>query len=256
MAEHDRRFYGLEVDWQTEVLVTSGATEALADCFLGLLEPGDEVVLLEPLYDSYLPIIERAGAVPCLVRLEPPEWRLPRRALEAAFTAKTKLLVLNSPLNPIGKVFDEAELSFLARLLQAHDAYVICDEVYEHLVFDGSSHVPLLTLPGMRDRCLRIGSAGKTFSATGWKVGWVTGSAPLIEAVDRGTSSSPSPRPPICRRRWPSGSDRTTAISAAWRSRSRVSATASRRGSPPPASGCCPAPAPTFSSPTSKPSGA
>ena len=185
VAEHDRRFYGLEVDWQTEVLVTSGATEALADCFLGLLEPGDEVVLLEPLYDSYLPIIERAGAVPCLVRLEPPEWRLPRRALEAAFTAKTKLLVLNSPLNPIGKVFDEAELSFLARLLEAHDAYAVCDEVYEHLVFDGSSHVPLLTLPGMRDRCLRIGSAGKTFSATGWKVGWVTGAAPLIEAVAR-----------------------------------------------------------------------
>jgi aspartate/methionine/tyrosine aminotransferase len=172
------------VDWETEVLVTSGATEALADCFFGLLEPGDEVVLIEPLYDSYLPIIERAGAVPRLVRLQPPEWELPRETLAATFGPDTKLLVLNSPLNPAGKVFDERELSFLAQLLHAHDAYVVCDEVYEHLVF-GRKHIPLMTMPGMRDRCLRIGSAGKTFSATGWKVGYVTASPPLIDAVAR-----------------------------------------------------------------------
>ena len=183
VADHDRRFYGLDVDWQTEVLVTSGATEALVDCFLGLIEPGDEVVLLEPLYDSYLPMIERAGGVPSLVRLEPPDWRLPRRALEAAFSSRTKLVVVNSPMNPLGKVFDESELSFLARLLEDCDAYAVCDEVYEHLVFDGQSHKPLMTLPGMRQRCLRIGSAGKTFSATGWKVGYVTGAPALIDAV-------------------------------------------------------------------------
>ena len=174
---------------QTEALVTSGATEALAACFFGVLEPGDEAVLMEPLYDSYLPIIERAGAIPRLVRLTPPDWHLPREALAAAFSPRTKLLVLNSPLNPAGKVFDDEELSFIAGLLERHDAYAVCDEVYEHLVFDGRPHRPLMTLPGMRQRCLRIGSAGKTFSATGWKVGYVTGAPPLIDAV--------GPRPPV-----------------------------------------------------------
>ena len=185
IAEHDRRFYGLAIDPQAEALVTSGATEALAACFFGVLEPGDEAVLMEPLYDSYLPIIERAGAIPHLVRLTPPDWQLPREALAAAFSPRTKLLVLNSPLNPAGKIFDDEELSFIAGLLERHDAYAVCDEVYEHLVFDGRAHRPLMTLPGMRQRCLRIGSAGKTFSATGWKVGYVTGSPPLIDAVAR-----------------------------------------------------------------------
>jgi N-succinyldiaminopimelate aminotransferase len=185
VAQHNERFYGLDVDWQTEVLVTSGATEALADCFFGLVEPGDEVVLIEPLYDSYLPIVERAGARPRLVRLQPPDWRLPREELRSAFSHETKLLVVNSPLNPAGKVFDRDELSFLADLLETYDAYAVCDEVYEHLVFDGRAHTPLMALPGMRARCLRIGSAGKTFSATGWKVGYVTGAAPLVDAVAR-----------------------------------------------------------------------
>ncbi len=183
VAEHNRRFYGLEVDWSTEVMVTSGATEALADCFLGLIEPGDEVVLIEPLYDSYLPMVRRAGGVPKLVRIEPPDWTLPRAALEQAFTAKTKLLVLNSPHNPAGKVFDTDELAFIAGLVRDYDAYAVCDEVYEHLVFDGRAHVPLMLFPGMRDRCLRIGSAGKTFSATGWKVGYVTAAPALLTAV-------------------------------------------------------------------------
>ncbi len=183
VAEHNLRFYGLEVDWRTEVMVTSGATEALADCFLGLIEPGDEVVLIEPLYDSYLPMVRRAGGVPKLVRIEPPDWTLPRAALAAAFSARTKLIVLNSPHNPAGKVFDADELAFIAGLVRDHDAYAVCDEVYEHLVFDGRAHVPLMTLPGMRERCLRIGSAGKTFSATGWKVGYVTAAPALLAAV-------------------------------------------------------------------------
>jgi aspartate/methionine/tyrosine aminotransferase len=167
VAAHDRRFYGLDVDWQAEVLVTSGATEALMDCFLGLLEVGDEVVLLEPAYDTYAPVIRRLGAIPRPVRLSPPAWSLPREALEAAFSPRTKLLVLNSPMNPTGKVFAREELAVLAELVQRHDALAVCDEVYEHLTFGDARHVPLMTLPGMRERTVRIGSAGKTFSITG-----------------------------------------------------------------------------------------
>jgi N-succinyldiaminopimelate aminotransferase len=185
VAAHDRRFYGLDVDWQAEVLVTSGATEALMDCFLGLLEAGDEVVLLEPAYDTYAPVIRRLGAIPRPVRLAPPAWALPREALEAAFSPKTKLLVLNSPMNPTGKVFAREELALLAELVQRHDALAVCDEVYEHLVFGDARHVPLATLPGMRERTVRIGSAGKTFSITGWKVGYVTGPAPLLRPITK-----------------------------------------------------------------------
>lgn len=183
VAAANRRFYGLDVDWQTEVMVTSGATEALADCLFGLIEPGDEVVLIEPLYDSYLPIVKRAGGIPRLVRLEPPHWNLPREALAAAFSERTKLILLNSPMNPCAKVFDGEELAFIADLVQRHDAYAVCDEVYEHLTFDGRAHVPLMTLPGMRDRCVRIGSAGKTFSVTSWKVGYITAPAHLMQAI-------------------------------------------------------------------------
>ncbi len=185
VAAHDARFYGLEWDWQSEVVVTCGATEALAACLLTLIEPGDEVVLIEPLYDSYLPIVRRAGGVPRLVRLEPPDWELPRDALAAAFGPKTKLLLLNNPQNPAARVYDADELAFIAGLLDAHDAYALCDEVYEHLVLDGREHVPLATLPGMRRRCLRIGSAGKIFSLTGWKVGFVCGEADLLQSVVR-----------------------------------------------------------------------
>lgn len=183
VARHNKRFYGLDVDWQTEVMVTSGATEALADCLFGLIEPGDEVVLIEPLYDSYLPIVRRAGGIPRLVRIEPPDWRLPREALAAAFSPRTKLLLMNSPMNPCSKVFDAAELSFIAGLLEKHDALAVCDEVYEHLVFDGRRHVPLMTLPGMRERCARIGSAGKTFSVTGWKIGYITAAPALMKPI-------------------------------------------------------------------------
>lgn len=183
VAEHESRFYGLDVDWQSEVMVTSGATEALTDCFLALINPGDEVVLIEPLYDSYLPMIRRAGGVPKLVRVEPPEWALPREALEAAFSEKTKLLLLNNPLNPAAKVFDPDELAFLAGLVERFDAYAVCDEVYEHITFDGRRHTPLISMPGMRNRCVKIGSAGKTFSLTGWKVGYITAAADLLQPI-------------------------------------------------------------------------
>ena len=183
VADANRRFYGLDIDWEREVMVTSGATEALADCLLALVEPGDEVVLIEPLYDSYLPMVRRVGATPVTVRIEPPDWTLPRDALATAFGGRTKAILLNSPHNPAGKVFSPDDLAFIAGLLEQHDAYAICDEVYEHLVFDGAQHVPLMTLPGMEARCLRIGSAGKTFGMTGWKVGYVTGRPALLEAV-------------------------------------------------------------------------
>ncbi|MDJ0387196.1 aminotransferase [Roseomonas sp. E05] len=174
VAAANRRFYGLEIDPNAEVVVTSGATEALTACLMAVLNPGDEVVLLEPLYDTYLPVVKLLGAVPKLVRLSPPKWELPRAELAAAFGPKTKAILLNSPMNPASKVFTAAELAFIAELCQRHDTYAICDEVYEHLTFDGWKHIPLMTLPGMRERCLRIGSAGKTFNLTGWKVGYIT----------------------------------------------------------------------------------
>jgi len=180
MAAHHKRFYDLDIDWQREVMVTSGATEALTACFLSLIAPGDEVILIEPLYDCYLPIVRLAGGIPKFVRLKPPHWDLPREELAAAFSSKTKLIALNSPTNPIGKVFSRDELTFIADLVKRHDAYAVCDEVYEHITFDGAQHIPLITLPGMRERCLRVGSAGKTFSLTGWKIGYVTGGAELV----------------------------------------------------------------------------
>ena len=183
VAAANRRFYGLEVDWASEVVVTSGATEAITACLMAVLNPGDEVVLIEPLYDTYLPVVRMLGAVPKLVRLEPPDWDLPRAALADAFGPKTKAIMLNSPMNPCGKVFTQDDLDFLAELVLRHDAYAICDEVYEHLTFDDARHIPLMTLPGMRERCMRIGSAGKTFSLTGWKVGYVTAPAALAGNV-------------------------------------------------------------------------
>jgi len=183
VAAANKRFYGLDVDWTSQVMVTSGATEAIADCLLGLINPGDEVVMIEPLYDCYLPMVQRAGGVAKLVRIEPPEWQLPRQQLADAFSDKTKLILLNSPHNPAGKVFDLDELTFIADLVKKHDAYAVCDEVYEHLLFDGRKHIPLMTLPGMAERCLRIGSAGKTFSLTGWKIGYITGAPALLSSV-------------------------------------------------------------------------
>jgi len=183
IAEHDRHFYGLEVDPEREVMVTSGATEALADCLFALIEPGDEVVLIEPLYDSYIPIIRRAGGIPRTVRMEPPDWTLPREALAEAFCERTKLIIVNSPMNPSGKVFDADELAFIAGLVERHDAYAICDEVYEHIIFDDRPHIPLMTLPGMRERCARIGSFGKIFSVTSWKVGYIVAAPALLAPI-------------------------------------------------------------------------
>lgn len=182
VADSNARFLGLEIDAESEVIVTSGATEALAASLMALIEPGDEIVLIEPLYDTYLPMVRQLGGVPRVVRLEEPDWTLPQEALAAAFSPRTKAILLNTPMNPTGKVFTLEELDFIAGLLDTHDAYAVCDEVYEHLTFN-TPHMSLMTRPGMRERCLRIGSAGKSFSLTGWKVGYITASAPLTAVV-------------------------------------------------------------------------
>jgi aspartate/methionine/tyrosine aminotransferase len=200
VAAANRRFYGIEVDPLSEIVVTSGATEAITASLMALLNPGDEAVLIEPLYDTYLPVVQMLGATAKLVRLNPPDWALPRAELAAAFGPKTKLLLLNSPMNPTGKVFTADELGFIAGLLAEHDAYAVCDEVYEHLIFDGRKHIPLMSLPGMRERCLRIGSAGKTFSLTGWKIGYVTAAARLATLVARAHQNLTFTTPPNLQR--------------------------------------------------------
>ena len=196
VSTHQRAWYGLELDPDDEVLVTVGATEAIAATLLALCEPGDEVVMFEPSYDSYAACASMAGAVPRFVRLHPPDWSYDPAALAAAVGPRTKLLLLNTPHNPTGKVFTERELDGIAALCGTHDVAAVTDEVYEHLVFDGT-HVPLATRPGMRDRTLTISSGGKTFSFTGWKVGWVSGPAHLVAAVRAAkqflTYTSPAP---------------------------------------------------------------
>ena len=197
VATHQRVWYGLDLDPDTEVLVTVGATEAIAATLLALCEPGDEVVMFEPSYDSYAACASMAGAVPRLVRLHPPDWTFdPDEFAAAAARPRARLLLLNTPHNPTGKVFTVDELEQAAANCRAHDLLAVTDEVYEHLVFDGA-HVPLATLPGMRGRTLTISSGGKTFSFTGWKVGWVSGSAPLVAAVRAAkqflTYTSPAP---------------------------------------------------------------
>jgi N-succinyldiaminopimelate aminotransferase len=182
VSAHQKRFYGLDVDPDTEVLVTAGATEAIAAALLALLEPGDEVIALEPYYDSYAACIAMAGATRVPVTLRAPEFRPDLDALRDAITSRTRLILLNSPHNPTGMVATRAELTAIADLAIRHDLLVITDEVYEHLVFDGE-HIPMATLPGMRERTVTISSAGKTFSFTGWKIGWVTGTPELVTAV-------------------------------------------------------------------------
>ena len=182
ISEHQKRFYGLEVDPDTEVLVTAGATEAVAAAMLALLEPGDEVIALEPYYDSYAACIAMAGATRVPVTLRAPAFRPDLDRLRDAITSRTRLILLNSPHNPTGMVATREELAVIADLAISHDLLVVTDEVYEHLVFDGE-HIPIATLPGMRERTVTISSGGKTFSFTGWKIGWVTGTPELVTAV-------------------------------------------------------------------------
>lgn len=183
IAAHYRHWQGLELDWQSEVMVTSGATEALAVSILALVEPGDEVVVFQPFYDAYAPLIRRAGGTPKLVRLEPPHWRLTEEALAAAFSPRTRAVMFNNPLNPAAIVYPREDLELLARFCVKFDAVAICDEVWEHVVFDGRAHLPLIAMDGMRERAIKIGSAGKIFSLTGWKVGLVMAAPRLMRVL-------------------------------------------------------------------------
>ncbi|KZE36060.1 aminotransferase [Chelatococcus daeguensis] len=183
VADHYQHHQGLALDAESEVMITSGATEAIAGALLALIEPGDEVVLFQPMYDAYLPLVRRAGGVPRFVTLKPPHWRLSEEALAAAFSERTKVVLFNNPLNPSAVVYAREDLELLARFCERFDAIAICDEVWEHLVFDGRRHLPLMTLPGMRERCVKIGSAGKIFSLTGWKVGFVSAAPEILKVL-------------------------------------------------------------------------
>ncbi|MFH1998451.1 MAG: aminotransferase class I/II-fold pyridoxal phosphate-dependent enzyme [Planctomycetota bacterium] len=183
VARHQKAFYGIELDPFKEITVFSGATEGIASSLLGLLNPGDEVVLFEPFFDSYPACIAMAGAVPKYCTLRFPDFAVDESKLASLFTDKTRLLLLNTPHNPTGKVFTHDELSMIAELCRRYDVIAVTDEVYEHLVFGGNKHIPLSTFPGMRERTLSLSSSGKTFSFTGWKIGWATGPASLIAAA-------------------------------------------------------------------------
>ncbi|MGN8000395.1 aminotransferase [Sphingomonas sp. 22176] len=182
VADHYARHQALNLAAE-EVIVTSGATEALAAALLALIEPGDEVLCFQPLYDAYVPLIRRAGGVARFVRLSPPEWRIDRAALEATVTPKTRLILLNNPLNPAATMTGAEDLAMLADFCVAHDLTAICDEVWEHVTFDGARHLPLIGFPGMRERTVKIGSAGKIFALTGFKVGWMCAAPPLARVL-------------------------------------------------------------------------
>ncbi|MBE7472080.1 MAG: aminotransferase class I/II-fold pyridoxal phosphate-dependent enzyme [Anaerolineales bacterium] len=179
------RHYNLAVNPATDITVTSGATEAILAAIMGLVNPGDEVILFEPYYDSYLPSVQMAGGVPRFYTLRPPDWAIDPDELAALFSPKTKLILVNTPHNPTGKVYSEAELRLIAELCQKYDVIAVVDEVYEHIIFDGLKHVSLAGMPGMAERTITISSAGKTFSMTGWKVGWAVAPAELSQAVFR-----------------------------------------------------------------------
>jgi N-succinyldiaminopimelate aminotransferase len=183
IAAHYRHWQGVELDPETEVMVTSGATEALAGALMALVEPGDEVVLFEPMYDAYLPLVRRAGGVPRFVTLQPPAFRLTEAALAAAFSERTRVVLFNNPLNPTATIFGAEDLALLAEFCRRFDAVALCDEVWEHVVFDGRRHAPVIGLPGMRERTVKVGSAGKIFNLTGWKVGFVCAAPPLMRVL-------------------------------------------------------------------------
>jgi aspartate/methionine/tyrosine aminotransferase len=185
VANHYSRTQGLDLDPMSEVTITSGATEALAAAFLALIEPGDEVIVFQPVYDAYLPLIRRAGGVPRLISLQPPSWRFDRATLEDAFTERTRFVVLNNPNNPAGVVLPDEDLALLAALCVSHDVIAICDEVWEQVVFGDAIHRPLIAYPGMRERCVKIGSAGKMFGLTGWKVGFLCAAPVLSHSLAR-----------------------------------------------------------------------
>jgi len=185
VAEHARRHYGQAVDPDADVLIVAGASLGVFFAVLGLVNPGDEVIVFEPFFDTYVPNIEMAGAVPRYVGLRPPRWAFDPDELAGAFNSRTRAILVNTPHNPTGKVFGREELAIIAGLCQQWDAIAIVDEVYEHLLYDGAAHVRLATLPGMAERTVTLSSAGKTFGVTGFKIGWCIAPSPLLEGIRR-----------------------------------------------------------------------
>jgi N-succinyldiaminopimelate aminotransferase len=182
VCDYYRREQALELD-EEQVIVTSGATEALAAAILAFVRPGDEAILLQPFYDAYLPLVERAGGTARTVSLEPPHWTVPLDKLEAAIGPKTRLLILNTPNNPTGTMVDRATLEALGALCERHDLILLCDEVWEGMIYDGARHASPLSVLTLRERAIKVGSAGKIFSLTGWKIGWAVAAPPLAEAI-------------------------------------------------------------------------
>lgn len=185
IAAHYRRFQGIELDPAKETMVTSGATEALAAAILAVVSPGDEVVLFQPMYDAYLPLVLRAGGIPKFVNLRPPQWTFTREDLEATFTTRTRAVLFNNPLNPCATIFPDAQLGLLAEFCERFNATAICDEVWEHVIFDDRRFTSMLAVSGMRGRTIKIGSAGKIFSLTGWKVGLVAAAPDLMKVMSK-----------------------------------------------------------------------
>ena len=183
ISKHLNNHYQLEFDWNNEILITNGATEALASSILSNINPGDEAIIFEPAYDSYKPIVEKAGGIAICVQLESPEWEFSYDILKPYITQKSKLIILNNPMNPLGKMFSLDELKDLSKIVIENDMIIISDEVHEHIVFDNKKHIPVISLPGMEERVIKIGSAGKTFSLTGWKIGFAIGCKELIDKV-------------------------------------------------------------------------
>ncbi|MCB8942309.1 MAG: aminotransferase class I/II-fold pyridoxal phosphate-dependent enzyme [Ardenticatenaceae bacterium] len=185
VAAKMQTIYGRSLNPHTEVVITHGATEAIFATIFGLVNPGDEVIIFEPYYDSYVPSVQMSGGIPRYYTLRPPDWAIDEAELAALFSDKTRLILLNTPHNPTGKVFTQEEMEMIARLCQKHDVIAVADEVYEHIIFDGRSHHQIASLPGMAERSVTISSLGKTFSATGWKVGWAIASPDLVQAIFR-----------------------------------------------------------------------
>jgi N-succinyldiaminopimelate aminotransferase len=185
VSDHYAHWHGLSLDPESEVMITSGATEAIAGALMALITPGDEVVLFQPLYDAYLPLVLRAGGIPKMVRLKPPHWKFDEEMLARAFSPRTKVVLFNNPLNPTATVYGEDQLKLLAKFCIENDAIAVCDEVWEHVIFDGRRHIPMLAVPGMRERTVKIGSAGKIFSLTGWKVGFVCAAPHIMKVLGK-----------------------------------------------------------------------
>jgi N-succinyldiaminopimelate aminotransferase len=185
VAAHYKHHQDINYDAMSEVMITSGATEAIAGALMALIEPGDEVVLFQPMYDAYLPLVLRAGGIPKFVTLKPPHFRFSEADLAAAFSPRTKVVLFNNPLNPTATIAPLEDLSLLAHFCMSHDAIALCDDVWEHVIFDGAKHVPMAAVPGMRDRTVKVGSAGKIFSLTGWKVGFVCAPTHLMKTLSK-----------------------------------------------------------------------